>query len=417
MSSRDRIRAALAHETPDKVPVDFGGFTSTSMHVSCVEALRDRFGLERKLVKLWEPFQTLGWIDDDLLDVMGSDVCGIFPRCGAYGFPNENWKELKMPWGQTVLVAERYNVTVDANGDYLLHPQGDLSVPPSGRMAASSFFFDPIARKIGVDEDHLDPADNVEEFTHVSEEDLRHLKSEIQRTASSGRAIVASLPGASFGDLPLVPGAALKHPKGIRDMTEWLIATVERQDYVHEVFSRQCEVALANVERIYDAVGNAFDVVSVSGTDFGTQTSSFCSPHAYDSLYAPYFRKINDWIHANTNWKTFMHSCGAVEPFMSRFKEAGFDVVNPLQFSAAGMDLDRLKRRYGRTLVFWGGGADVQRTLPLGSPTDVRDEVLRNCEILAKEGGFVFSCTHNLQPNTPVDNIVAMLDAVREFNG
>jgi uroporphyrinogen-III decarboxylase len=159
------------------------------------------------------------------------------------------------------------------------------------------------------------------------------------------------------------------------------------------------------------------DVVWVCGTDFGTQTSTFCSLQTYEELYEPYYRKVNDWIHAHTAWKTFKHCCGAIENFMEALIESGFDIINPVQWNAAGMDPRRLKERYGERIVFWGGGVDTQRTLPFGSPEEVRRQVLSLCEIFAPGGGFVFNTVHNIQANTPVRNVVAMLDALDEFNG
>ncbi len=155
----------------------------------------------------------------------------------------------------------------------------------------------------------------------------------------------------------------------------------------------------------------------VCGTDFGTQTSAFCNVATFRELWFPYYKRVNDWVHANTTWKCFKHSCGSVERFFESFIEAGFDIINPVQCSAAGMDPAGLKRKYGSRLVFWGGGVDTQKTLPFGTPQEVREEVLRRCEILAPGGGFVFNSIHNLQAGTPVANIVAMLDAVHEFNG
>ncbi|NOR74526.1 MAG: methyltransferase, partial [Draconibacterium sp.] len=158
-------------------------------------------------------------------------------------------------------------------------------------------------------------------------------------------------------------------------------------------------------------------VVFVCGADFGTQDSTFCSEKTFRRLYVPYYKKINGWIHKNTNWKTFKHSCGAVESFMSRFIDAGFDIINPVQINATGMDPVHLKKTYGKDLVFWGGGIDTQQTLPYATPEKVRDEVLRLCDIFAKDGGFVFNTVHNIQANVPVENIVAVVNAIQEFNG
>jgi uroporphyrinogen-III decarboxylase len=209
----------------------------------------------------------------------------------------------------------------------------------------------------------------------------------------------------------------LKNPKGIRDVTEWYVSTKARRDYVHRIFERQCEVGIENLRKVHAAVGDTVDAVFVCGTDFGTQTSSFCSDKTFRELWLPYYKQVNDWIHGHTAWRTFKHSCGSVVRFLDSFVEAGFDVLNPVQCSAAGMDPEFLKQKYGDRLVFWGGGVNTQETLPFGTPEQVREEVLRRCEIFAPGGGFVFNTIHNVQAGTPTANLVAMLDAVREFNG
>ena len=238
----------------------------------------------------------------------------------------------------------------------------------------------------------------------------------IQKPAR-GRAVLASVPGTALGDIALVPGPFLKHPKGIRDVTEWYVSTRSRRDYIHRIFASQCQVALANLERIHGAVGDLPDAVFVCGTDFGTQTSSFCSVATFRELYFPYYKAMNDWIHAHTGWKTFKHSCGAVEKFIPSLIECGFDILNPVQCSAAGMGPEHLKSTYGRGIVFWGGGVDTQKTLPFGTPAEIREQVLSRCEVFSKGGGFVFNSIHNVQAQTPVENVVAMLEAVHEFNG
>ena len=159
------------------------------------------------------------------------------------------------------------------------------------------------------------------------------------------------------------------------------------------------------------------DVVFICGTDFGTQRSTFCSGQTFRDLYMPYYQKINSWIHRKTSWKTFKHSCGAVEPLIEAMIECGFDILNPVQCSAHGMDPAHLKKEYSERIVFWGGGVETQTTLAFGTPQEVRKEVLRRCEIFAENGGFVFTSVHNIQADTPVENIVAMIDAVKEFNG
>jgi len=415
VTSRDRLAATLSHKQPDRIPIDFGGTAVTGIHASCVAALRDYYSLEKRPVRVHEPFQMLALLDEDLQDAMGVDVTGIFARNTMFGFPAERWK----PWlfnGLEVLVPGDFNIQIDNRGDNLIYPEGDTSVPPSGRMPRGGYFFDCIVRQQPIDEDHLDPADNTEDFLPISQLELDHLAHAAKQVGPK-RGVIAGFGGTAFGDIALVPGPFLKHPKGIRDVTEWYVSTSSRQSYIHRIFERQCEVALANLERIHAVVGDAVQAIFVCGTDFGTQTSAFCSVKTLRDLYFPYYKIINDWIHAHTTWKTFKHSCGAVSKFLPTFIEAGFDILNPVQCSATGMEPEQLKANFGNQLVFWGGGVDTQKTLPFGTPAEVREQVLRRCEIFAPGGGFVFNSIHNVQAQTPVENIVAMIDAVHEFNG
>jgi len=200
-------------------------------------------------------------------------------------------------------------------------------------------------------------------------------------------------------------------------VAEWYMSTVSRPDYIKSIFEHQSEISIENLTRIYNVVGNKVNAIFICGTDFGTQDSTFCSPEQFDEMWLPYYKKVNDWIHEHTQWKTFKHSCGAVETFMNGFIRAGFDIINPVQINATGMDPVKLKQKYGRDLVFWGGGIDTQKMLSFGTPAEVREQVLRNCEIFNKDGGFVFNTVHNIQANVPVENVVAMLEAIKEFNG
>jgi hypothetical protein len=417
MTSKERLRAALDHRQPDAIPVDFGGTAVTGISVTCIAALRDYYGLEKRLVKVFDPLQLIGIVDEDLKQCLGIDVDGVLGRANIFGFVNENWKPWRLPNGLEVLVSEHFNTTVDGEGNTYLYPQGDTSVPPSGRLPKGGFYFDAIVRQDPIDDEKLNPEDNLEEFGPISEADLAHYETEVRRCCQSGRGIVASLGGTALGDIALVPGLGLKHPKGIRDIEEWYVSTVTRRDYIKTVFGRQTEIALENLAKLHARVGNAFDAVFVCGTDFGTQSSTFCSLPSFRDLYLPYYRRMNDWIHANTTWKTFKHSCGAVAPLIEGLIEAGFDILNPVQCSASGMEPEALKKKHGQRLVFWGGGVDTQKTLPFGTPEQVREEVLRRCEVFGRDGGFVFNAVHNIQAGTSVENIVAMFEAVKEFSG
>jgi hypothetical protein len=417
MTSKERVIASLNHQQTDKVAIDFGSTSVTGIHVLAVERLRNYYGLEKKHVKVIEPYQMLGEVEDDLKLVLGIDTIGIFPRNTMFGFPNEGWKEFKTFWGQEVLVPEKFITRFDENGDLIIYPEGDPGVAPSGRMPKSSYFFDSIIRQEPFDESSLDPMDNVEEFKPVSDEDLAYFEKEINIAYNSGRAVVANIGGTGLGDIALVPAPFLRRPRGIRDITEWYMSTIMRMEYIQTIFEMQTDVALLNLKKVFQRVGNKIDVIFLCGTDFGTQDSQFCAPESYSELYQPYYKKMTGWIHKNTSWKIFKHSCGAVEPLIDSFMESGFDILNPVQIAASGMDPRNLKSKYGKKLIFWGGGVDTQKVLSFGSPKEVETQVIEQCNILGKSGGFVFNTVHNIQANVPLENIVAMNNALKRFNG
>jgi hypothetical protein len=418
MTSKERFDKTVSHQQPDQMVVDFGATNVTGVHVLAVEKLRNYYGLKNKPVRVTDPSQMLGEIDEELIDIMGVDVVQALARKNAYGFLNQGpLKEYLTSWGQTVLVPEGFHTTKDTTGNTLMYPEGDTSATPSAKMPKTGYFFDCIIRQEPIVEENLDPKDNLEEYGFVTDADLEYWKTTTQKARATGKAVVAGLGGTALGDIAHVPGAKLKNPKGIRDIAEWYMSLIIRPDYIRAIFDRQTEIAIENYKRLYQVIGDNIDVVYICGTDFGTQDSTFCSIEQFDDLWLPFYRRVNDWIHSHTHWKTFKHSCGAVESFMPRFIAAGFDIINPVQITAKGMDPIYLKKNYGNDLVFWGGGIDTQKVLPYETPGKVREEVLRLCDIFAGNGGFVFNTVHNIQANVPVDNIVSMIDAVKEFNG
>jgi len=416
MNAKERLQTTLRHKSPEKIVVDFGATPVTGIHVRAVENLRHYFGFPKIPVKVTEPYQVLGEIDEQLMDAMGVDIIGISPRTNIFGFENRQWKEYRTPWGQEVLVPGDFRIITDENGDTLLFPGGDTGAPPSARMPATGFFFDSIVRQQPFTEEELDVEDNLEEFKRLSDDDLAYWTHRMVELKDNQRGVIANFGGTALGDIALVPAPFLKYPKGIRDIQEWYMSTLMRPDYVKEIFERQSDVAVHNLHKLHEIMGDAVDVVYMCGTDFGTQQSLFCDAASFADLYLPYYRKMNDWIHQHTNWKTFKHSCGAVEPLIESLIEAGFDILNPVQVNASGMDPELLKKKYGDRIVFWGGGVDTQKVLSFGTPDEVKKQVTHLCSVFSENGGFVFNTVHNVQANVPVENLAAMLDALMKIN-
>ena len=414
-NSKERVWNALNHRGGTPVPVDFGATTVTGIHCRIVEQLRKYYGLADKPVRIVDPFQMLGEVDEELQERMGVDLVPLFGQKNMFGIDESEVHEQVTPWGQKVLIAKGIDMTPDAEGDVYIYPEGDRSVSPSAVMPEGCYFINAIERQQPIDEALLSYQDNLEEYALLNESDLAYWKQAAGKVAATGKAVVAGFGGTALGDVAFIPAMGLKHPKGIRSVAEWYMSTLIRPDFVHALFEHQTDLAIRNYEMLWNTVGDQVDVVFTCGTDFGTQDSQFCSEEVFRELWLPYYKRLNDWIHTHTTWKIFKHSCGAVLPLIPAMIDSGFDILNPVQINAKDMDSKVLKEQFGDQLVFWGGGIDTQRVLAFGTKEEVRRQVMEQCEILGKDGGFVFNTVHNIQANVPVENVITMIETLNEI--
>jgi hypothetical protein len=418
VTSRERVRLALEHQEADCVPLDLGATAVTGMHVDTVYRLRQALGLDAPgtPVKIWEPFQMLGEIKPDLINALSVDTAMVTGSGTAFGFPLEGWKQWTTFGGTPALVPAGFNTQLEPNGDLLLYPQGDRSVPASGRMPKGGFYFDVIVRQEPFKEEDLRVEDNADDFSVMSDREMEHFRSRAEELyTQTDKALVLNLGALALGNIARIPGPQLKHPRGIRDIEEWYISLSARREHIYKIFERQTEINLVNLAKIHAAVGDRAAVAYLTGTDFGAQNGPFVSPQTYRNLFQPFHKQVNDWVHRNTNWKTFIHSCGSVWALVEYFIAAGFDILNPVQCSAAHMNPYDLKQKFGNRITFWGGGVDTQSTLPFGSPQEVSQEVRERIRAFGPGGGFVFNAVHNIQALVPVENVLAMYRTAREY--
>jgi hypothetical protein len=415
MTGKERVNTVLSHRDADTIALDFGATSVTGIHVKKIAEFRRHYGLEDRPVKVTEPFQMLGEVDSELAAIWNTDVVGVGGRTDMFGHPQQDFVERRMPWGQTVLLPQSFK-TKEVNGNIYVFPQGDANCSPTAVMPAGGYFFDAIERTPATEMDaELNIDDNLEEFTVMDDDALSYWKEALTGARATGKAVIANIGGTGIGDIALVPGLNLKNPKGIRAIADWYMSTVMRADFILEIFERQSDIAIQNLEKINRIAGDCIDVLFVCGTDLGTQDSQFCSADDMLALHGKAYRKINDWVHRHTGWKTFKHCCGAIVPLMDAFIDCGFDIINPVQINATGMDPGFLKKEFGDRISFWGGGIDTQRVLQLGAPQQVKEQVRQLCDIFGAGGGFVFNTVHNLQANVPAENAIALMDAVCEI--
>ena len=421
MTGKEKLAAALNHE---QAPVlfDIGGLNTTGMHCMVMEELRDFYGLEKKPVRIIEPSQFLGYMEDDLREVLGVETQPLWGSRNCYGFHMDGeYHEWKTPWGQTVLVPEEYKTTVDEKGDTLIYACGDTNYAAAGRMPKGGVYYDNEDRAPEYDEDDYNIEDNLEEFTLFTDEELSYMKIQLNELQDPTRVITQCSAGITGGgtclaDHSMIAGPMLKEPKGIRALQDFYMATAGDSETIEEIFEKQTDIGIQNLQRIYETVGNNIDVLHICGTDLGTQKSLFYSRNTIKELWAPYWKKINDWVHENTNWKTFKHCCGSIAPIIDILIDSGFDVLNPVQWTADDMDRNMLKDTFGDRIVFWGGGVDTQHMLPEGTADQVYEQALECLNLFGKNGGFVFNTIHNIVPGVPAANVDALARAVKTYN-
>jgi uroporphyrinogen-III decarboxylase len=419
MTSRERIIAAINHQETDKLPVDFGGTSATGIYAGTFFQLMQAMGLPPRTPYIVDMMQLLTDMNDQERAALCTDVVPLHGPSTKVGTEARGKKIFHLSNNIDAYIAETVQFTTDEKGGCYLYPQGDTSVPASMYMPKGGTYFDAVQRSPAPDYDNLTPREDFKEFGKPwTDETARHYERKAKELYETTEyAIASTFGGAGFGDLAKVPGPTVKAPKGIRNVTDYLMAHMAEPEYIHEIYSMQSDTAIKNAGILWQAVGDKVQIVCCGGTDFGMQTGLYFSKEIFRTLYKPYIKKVTDYIHQHTTWKTFFHSCGSIIDILDDMIEAGVDIINPVQCSAANMDPAALKEKFGKRIVFWGGGIDTQKTLPFGSAEQIAAEVEERIRIFSKGGGFVFSSIHNIIAGTPPENIIKMLEIVRKHRG
>jgi hypothetical protein len=401
MNSRERVLRTLNFQEPDRVPIDLGGTSVTGISAQSLDRLRKYLKLPRKIVKANEIFQMLGEVEMDLVDMLDVDVLPVEPLVQYYGLRRKNYKPWQLWDGTEVMVPENFEVETDAEGNLWLHTDGDLNKPREGVMPKNGYYFD--MPSIGQSHDEIIPPtlDEVKKQGHLSTEEIEFMQARAELLRK-------------HTDKALALGCwGRQGLEGVCSMPDFFVLMMTDKSYVKDVFAIRTETALSNLAKLKSSLGDSVDIICIDGTDYGSQRSELFSPELFEELYLPYFKIQNDWIHKNTNWKVFQHTCGSVINIIPLLIEGGLDILNPIQTSATGMDAESLKRKFGGKIVFWGGGVNTQTTLSSCTPEEVARRVEQTIRTFAPGGGFVFSAVHNIQYGTPPENIEAAFRTAR----
>jgi uroporphyrinogen decarboxylase len=406
LSSRDRVLATLNHHEPDRVVVDLSGHRSSGISAIAYPKLRAALGLEPRTVYVYDPIQQLAIVDRDVLDLFGIDTIEL-----GREFCREDrwWVDWTLPGG-TPCKMPVWAAPEKRDDGWILRSKGGHAL---GRMPDGALHFDQIYWPLldgGEDLSKLDDAFQLSMWSvfggppqpDISVEDL----------AAGARRLRDRTDRAIIG---LFGGNLLEIGQMLFKMDQFLMMLAGEPQRVHRFLDALVEYHLASLERFLGAVGPYIDII-LFGDDLGAQNGPQISPRMYREFFQP--REKIMWARAKqlADVKVMLHCCGAVRPLLPGLIEAGLDAINPVQISCRGMEAEGLKRDFGKDLTFWGGGCDTQSVLPQGTPEQVRTHVLRQCELLAPGGGFVFQQVHNTMANVPPENIIAMYGAVREFD-
>lgn len=410
MTSRERVREAINHRAPDKIPNGFGATSETGIQPWIYRELLEKLGLKEREIYIYEVLQMLAKVDEDVRQVLQVDLVGLRTPTTMFGYPNKEYKPFVLPGSLEVQVPMDFNTEANADGSIYQYPRGDKSYAPSGKFPKDGFYNDVIEGTNSKDKYEISPSEWVDETFPLLEEDtLEYLQQKSKELYEQTEyAVIGESVFGGLGGIIMVQGPHIPNRKGIRTISDWFIALAENPEYMRDLHDVQIERGIENLKLYREAVDDRIDIIRLSGTDFGGQQGLLFSKEMYQEIFKPYHKKIIDWVHENTPWKTYFHSCGSINELLPDFIDIGLDIINPIQLSAANMDLKGLMDKFASRITFFGGGVNTQKTLANGNPEVVRKEVIDHLELFKGKGGFVFCPDHNIQAKTPVENVLEL---------
>jgi hypothetical protein len=367
MTPRERVLAAVNHQVPDRVPIDLGGMKASGIAVSAYDKVKRQLGIST-CTKVLDPRFMIALVEDEVLrrlhiDVVPLDLSVIL----GMDRPDHEWIPRRLFDGTDVLFSPDTKIGEDAEGNWLLL-NADGS-PSSFRMPKGGYYFDDMSFNRGeFDPGKFRPVDNIpEEHLALLSRSARSLYE------NTDYAILGWGWGVCFLGLSLITDRRSNVTQGLPD--QWMMMLMTEKETCHELMNRSVEATIKCLTLIHQAVGDRPFAWGIAADDSGTQRGEFLRPELWAEMIKPHYKKLCDWIHAHTAWKTFFHCCGSIYNLVPHLIEAGVDILNPVQTSAANMDPVRLKQQFGDRLAFWGGGCDTQRVLGQAGPEEVRRQV------------------------------------------
>ncbi|MFA5026928.1 MAG: uroporphyrinogen decarboxylase family protein [Candidatus Methylomirabilota bacterium] len=374
LSHRDRVLMVLNHEVPDRPPVDLGSSTASGINLMAYKRLKEYLGMPGP-IRVQSERSLLAWPDEEVLARFDVDLRMVVAPPPEEAALQEIFEEAAL--AREATYTDMWGVT--------------RRRPPHGHYYVTSA---PFTR------DDLGLADlDAHPWPAPKRPDRAGLRREAERLRrETDAALVVWVPIRFFSMGQFLCG-----------FENWLVQLQANPEFCEELLERTLAIQMPGVEETLRAVGDLVDLLYF-GDDYGMQSGPVISPTLFRRIFKPRMARLFEVVRQRSRAAIAMHSCGSIAALIPDFIDVGIQVLNPIQVAAAGMDTGRLKREYGRHLVFWGG-IDTQQVLPRGTPGDVRAEVARRLADLSP--AYLPMAVHNIQAEVPPENIVAMLDAIR----
>ena len=404
MTSRERILSAINHIQPDKVPIDLGSSTVTGISAIAYNNLKRHLNIDGR-TRVLDVVQQLANVDIEIVNLLGVDALDI-NRVSVEG--NE-WHDVELSDGSKAQYPLWFRPVVSDDGSW--HTT-DIDGTLISKKADGAAFFDQMY--FPWEDGYPDSLDNLKDalkkiswvvHSHASNLNETELREKLIRLKDTTNKALVMSGGVKLLELGFF----------IRRMDNFLMDLMIGDNKLTEMLDMLVEMHLAGLEKKCRNLGDIVDVIRF-GDDLGMTSGPFMDLDTFRKFLKPRYKILCDYVKQHSNMKIFMHSCGSIKQFIPDLIEVGFDILNPVQTNCYQMDLVALKNEFGKDITFWGGGVDTASVISMGTPKDVRRDVLIRCEILSRDGGFVFAPIHNILSDVPPENVMAVYNAVKEFN-
>lgn len=410
MNSRERVLSAINHKEPDKLPKDLGSTPSSGISAIAYKNLTDYIGMKNSRTKIYDVVQQVAQPEDKILNMFKIDTLDLGR---TFNTADKKWYKITLQNGKEAYYPVWFKPVQNEDGSHTINKDGELIA----KMPQKATFFDqccfPYLDGYPSDYKNLSAAmDKVlwsalvhSPWDHAGESDfwakIRENAIELKNNTDKAIMIVCGCNLFEWGTF-------------LRRMDNFLMDIYSEPHEVEKLLDALMEKHIETLQSVCAAVGDVVDVLRF-GDDLGMDSGPFISPNIYRQTFKPRHKQLCDYVKKHSKMKTFLHSCGSIYKLMPDLIEAGYDIINPVQTGCADMDAAKLKKEFGKDITFWGGGCDTRQILNRGTPAQIKDHVRRNIDILAPGGGFVFGAIHNIMPDVPPENILAMFEAVNEY--